>query len=170
MSRIIVQAPVVSNQAWGLDAALKQQAHRKAARVFVDELPREAFGVRPACPPSAVLSTLRSAATEDGLRRTGWRCRKAWGGPKAGASSTHSKRFAHFGCGLAALCSFAAMRFTVFLSRIQRAVEGQVEFASHARVGRVGEGKFAVGGVLGLAAARNGAGFIRVHSISPASA
>jgi len=33
---------------------------------------REAFGVRPTC----------------------WRCRKAWGGSKAGASSTHSKGFA----------------------------------------------------------------------------
>ena len=56
------------------------------------------------------------------------------------------------------------------LSWIQWAVQGQVEFASHAGVGRVGEGKFAVGGVLELAAARNGAGFIKVHSISPASA
>jgi hypothetical protein len=40
------------------------------------------------------------------------------------------------------------------LSWIQWAVQGQVEFASHADVGRVGEGIFAVGGVLGLAAAR----------------
>ena len=46
-----------------------------------DEVPREAFGVRPAC----------------------WRCRKAWGSSKAGASSTHSKRFAQFACGFAAL-------------------------------------------------------------------
>jgi hypothetical protein len=46
----------------------------------------------------------------------------------------------------------------------------QIEFASHAPAGRVGEGVFAVGGVLELAAARNGAGFIKVHSISPASA
>jgi hypothetical protein len=38
----------------------------QAAKVLVDELPREAFGVRPAC----------------------WRCREAWGGSKAGASST----------------------------------------------------------------------------------
>jgi hypothetical protein len=51
----------------------------QAAKVPVDELLREAFGVRPAC----------------------WRCRKAWGSPKAGASSTHSKRFAQFGCGFA---------------------------------------------------------------------
>jgi hypothetical protein len=42
---------------------------------------REAFGARPAC----------------------WRCRKLWGGAKAGASSAHSKRFAQFGCGTAAL-------------------------------------------------------------------
>jgi hypothetical protein len=28
------------------------------------------------------------------VRPACWRCRKAWGGPKAGASSTHSKRFA----------------------------------------------------------------------------
>src|ERR1039458_10431386 len=40
---------------------------------------REAFGVRPAC----------------------WRGRKVWGGPKAGASSAHSKRSAQFGCGIA---------------------------------------------------------------------
>jgi hypothetical protein len=45
-----------------------------------------------------------------------------------------------------------------FFSRIQRAVPGQIEFASHARVGRVGEGIFAVGGVLGLAAARGQGG------------
>ena len=32
---------------------------------------------RAACPPSAVLSTLRRTATEDGLRRTG--CRFGWG-------------------------------------------------------------------------------------------
>ena len=54
----------------------------QAAKVLVDELPREAFGVRPAC----------------------WRCREVWGGPKAGASSTHSKRFAQFDCSFAVLC------------------------------------------------------------------
>jgi hypothetical protein len=45
----------------------------------VDELLREAFGLRPAC----------------------WRCRKGRGIRKAGASSAHSKRSAQFGCGFA---------------------------------------------------------------------
>src|ERR1035441_3128123 len=57
----------------------------QAAKGLADELPREAFGVRPAC----------------------WRFRKVSGGSKAGASSTHSKRskrFAQFGYGFAALC------------------------------------------------------------------
>jgi hypothetical protein len=40
------------------------------------------------------------------------------------------------------------------LSWTQWAVQGQVEFASHARVGRVGEWVFAVGCALELAAAR----------------
>jgi len=62
----------------------------QAAKVLVDDLPREAFGERPAC----------------------GRCREARGGSKAGASSTHSKRFAQFGCGFAALQSVAsAQRF-----------------------------------------------------------
>src|ERR1035441_6079180 len=54
----------------------------QAAKVLVDELPREAFGVRPAC----------------------WRFRRASDGSKAGASSAHSKRFTQFGCGFVALC------------------------------------------------------------------
>src|ERR1035437_6366775 len=78
---------------------------------FVDGLPREAFGVRPACPPSAVL-----------LRRTGWRCRKAWGGPKAGASSTHSKRFAQFGC------AFASLRLCVGSTAVFRMMPGARAF------------------------------------------
>jgi hypothetical protein len=57
-------------------------ADDEGKRCSVDELPREAFGVRPAC----------------------WRCREVWGGPKAGASSTHSKRFAQFDCSFAVLC------------------------------------------------------------------
>src|ERR1035441_535311 len=52
----------------------------QAARVVKGKLLREAYGVRPAF----------------------WRCRKAGDGSKAGASSTHSKRIAQFGCALAA--------------------------------------------------------------------
>src|ERR1035437_172286 len=55
----------------------------QAVKVSVAELPREAFGVRGAC------SRFRTA-----LRRT-----------TAPASWTHSKRFAQFGCGFAALRS-----------------------------------------------------------------
>jgi hypothetical protein len=40
----------------------------------------------------------------------------------------------------------------IFFLWIQRAVQRQIEFASHAGVGRVGEGIFAVGGVLELTA------------------
>ena len=60
----------------------QSNAGLSGAILSADELPREAFGVRGAC----------------------WRCREVWGGSKAGASSTHSKRFAQFDCGFAVLC------------------------------------------------------------------
>jgi hypothetical protein len=41
----------------------------------------------------------------------------------------------------------------LFASRIQRPVQGQIEFASQAGVGGIGVGIFAVGGMLELAAA-----------------
>jgi len=55
--------------------ALRQANARLSDAIpSVDKLPREGFGERPACPPSAVL-----------LRRTGWHCREGSGGPKSGS-------------------------------------------------------------------------------------
>jgi hypothetical protein len=48
--------------------------------------------------------------------------------------------------------------------RIQRSVHEQIEFASHAGVGGVGPGIFAVGGVLELAAAHGQAGQFVFHN------
>jgi hypothetical protein len=50
------------------------------------------------------------------------------------------------------IISLAAVGFTVFLSRIQWAIRGQIKFPSHARGGRVGERVFAVSRMLDLAA------------------
>jgi hypothetical protein len=87
--------------ATGLHCNSRSCSH--TARVLPGGLPREAYTARPACPASAVL-----------LRRTGWRCRKAWGRSKAGASSAQSKCFAQFGCGFATLrSSFYSCRETV---------------------------------------------------------
>jgi hypothetical protein len=112
----------------------------QAAKVLVDELPREAFWSAavlcrfPACPgarqphPCVSHSQAQKAVGDYRTPKPGgsarclgqrasvlespacWRCRKAWGGLKAGASSTHSKRFAQFGCGFAALQSVALAR------------------------------------------------------------
>jgi len=59
-------------------------------------------------------------------------------------SFLHNYSFQVFNCEFVAafFISFAAIRFMVFLSRIQRTIRGQIEFASHARVDRVGEGEF----------------------------
>src|ERR1039458_654424 len=78
----LVKAPISRNPCVFAPFRCEGRNSSQAARAFVDELPREAFGVRPAC----------------------WRFRKALGGSKAGASSTHSRRFAQFGYGFAALC------------------------------------------------------------------
>jgi hypothetical protein len=64
----------------------------QAAKNFTGELPREAFGARPAC----------------------WRFREMWGDSKAGASFAHSKCFAKFGRGLVARAAGVAL-LTFFL-------------------------------------------------------
>jgi hypothetical protein len=55
-------------------------------------------------------------------------------------------------------CCKKTKQWRNFVLTPPRAVQGQIEFTSHAGVGRVGEGVFAVGGVLELAAARGQGG------------
>ena len=81
--RIMDQAGTPGTRALHWNSRRRSQG----ACLFVVELPREAFGVRPAC----------------------WRCGKARGGSKAGASSTHSKRFAQFGSRFVTLRDSAAL-------------------------------------------------------------
>jgi hypothetical protein len=82
----------------GLERRGLTTTRSRVEKAFTGELPREAFGVSSAC----------------------WHCRKVRGGSKVGASSTHSKRFARFGCALAALrpshlCALPGLPSTAWL-------------------------------------------------------